>query len=354
MNKPHSRSVAFLLIGALLIPLWSSHAQSTSFASLLDKVPVIHYKFRISDSGSCDDGQSVRNRSKLGRLFGKNGNEGGTSRGRTQTFSSLLSGDAGESVDLSVEIAVADFSIEPAGGDTMIYISVEYDPDIYSFPEVSQSRKEGGSAISLHSEFVGDDPDLEHKTGRNVWKVRIGSQFIWSLDLDLAYTETNLELGGLKIEDLNVNSGFSDTMLKFSLPASSDMKKLIVDTGLGSFRTKNLGNARIVHMSVDNGLGSAVLDYGQALLRDTRVQVESGLGSVKFRLPERLPVEMEVETSMGSADLPHFDEIRDGFYRSIGYMTGNPALNADVSVGLGSVTVIWITADDTTDQDDSK
>jgi hypothetical protein len=52
---------------------------------------------------------------------------------------------------------------------------------------------------------------------------------------------------------------------------------------------------------------------------------------------------MQVEASLGSTDLPRFREIDDGMYRSISYMEGAPSLRADVSVGMGSITVIWVT-----------
>jgi len=51
---------------------------------------------------------------------------------------------------------------------------------------------------------------------------------------------------------------------------------------------------------------------------------------------------MQVETFLGSSDLPGFDKLNGSRYRSISYQEGVPGLEADVSVGMGSVNVIWL------------
>jgi hypothetical protein len=64
---------------------------------------------------------------------------------------------------------------------------------------------------------------------------------------------------------------------------------------------------------------------------------------VKMHLPDGLPVIMQVEATLGSTDLPGFHELNGGVYRSVPFREGVPGLDAAVSVGFGSVDVIWVT-----------
>ncbi len=259
-------------------------------------------------------------------------------------FKTLLLIDGAQEAELTTEIVFGEFTIEPVGGDTLIFIDVEYDPDKFSQPEMDYRRQNNHVTISLESaNVIEDDFDKQMKSFHNTWRIYLGRDVTWQLELDLAACETRMELGGLKIENLNVESGLSDTQLRFSEPNRVVLEKCQIETGVGSFEAFQLGNAVIRRFSLENGLGSSVLDFsGKHPLEALKASIESGLGSVEMQLPNGLPVIMQVETFLGSSDLPGFDKLNGDLYRSISYQEGVPGLEADVSVGMGSVNVIWL------------
>jgi hypothetical protein len=276
----------------------------------------------------------------------------GTSRGRKSKrsdgkahFSTLLLVGDVQTAELNAEIGFSDFTLEPAEGDTLIYVEVDYNADEYPTPVVNQERENGHVVISLESSEPSDEKHLDTSEPKDSrWHVRLGRTIVWSLTLELGYCDNSLELGGLKVEDLKIESGLSQTNLVFSEPNGSVLQNCHIETGLGSFEALRLGNAELRQFYLENGLGSSVLDFtGKWPEKNLRATIESGMGSVKMRLPDGLPVMMQVESTLGSTDLPRFREINDGIYRSISYTEGAPALQADVSVGLGSITVIWVT-----------
>jgi hypothetical protein len=61
-----------------------------------------------------------------------------------------------------------------------------------------------------------------------------------------------------------------------------------------------------------------------------------------MQLPDGLPVLIEMETFLGNSDLPGFYKMNGGKYRSVSYQEGVPGLEADVSVGMGTINVIWL------------
>ena len=259
-------------------------------------------------------------------------------------FKMLFMIDGARDARLSAEIVFGEFIIKPAGGDTLLYVDVEYDPEKFSHPVMDYKRHKNHVKISLESAgMTEEDFNKNMKSHQNTWHIYLGRDVIWQLELDLAACETRMELGGLKVENLNVESGLSDTQLSFSEPNRAILEKCQIETGVGSFEAFQLGNAVIRRFSLENGLGSSVLDFsGKHPFEDLKASIESGLGSVEMQFPQGLPVLMQVETFMGSSNLPGFDKLNGSKYRSVSYQEGMPGLEADVSVGMGSVNVIWL------------
>lgn len=276
---------------------------------------------------------------------------GGGHARKMEHFETYLSTEGAQSAEFVLKINYGDLHVEPAGGDTLIYVSADYNSDDFSEPTVSHRRDDRRMEILLESGKTQgrdlDDVDSSAVSGENIWCIRLGRQVAWSLQIEFAFCATSLELGGLKLAGLNIESGFSGTELTFSEPNGTVLESCDIQGGFTSLRAMNLGNAAIRHLTVENGLGSSVLDFtGKWRKGDLKAVIESGLGSMKMQLPDGLPVTMEVESTLGSADLPGFREIRDGCYRSISYAEGVPGLEAKVSVGLGSMGVTWVERDD--------
>lgn len=258
-------------------------------------------------------------------------------------FSNLILIDGAKSAHLTVEIGFGYFTIEPTGGDTLISVEVDYDADEFPPPKMDSRRRNGQVTVSLESTKNRKKDFLKFAKSNSDWRVQIGKGVIWSLELDLAACETRLELGGLKVEDLNLESGLSETQIIFSEPNRTVLERCDIETGVGSFEAIQFGNAAIRIFTLENGLGSAVLDFtGKHPWENLKADIESGLGSVEMQLPDGLPVIMQVETVLGSADLPGFNKTNGGIYRSISYREGVPGLQADISVGLGTINVIWV------------
>ena len=122
------------------------------------------------------------------------------------------------------------------------------------------------------------------------------------LVLELGATKASLDLGGLNLLGLRLDSGASETVLDFSTPNPSRMRSLDVDVGAASFEARNLGNANASQIHIDGGVGSVELDFGGQWSQDMSVDADLALGKLTLHVPRDVGVRVEVEKFLASFD----------------------------------------------------
>ncbi len=122
------------------------------------------------------------------------------------------------------------------------------------------------------------------------------------------------------------------------------MRNMNIETGLGSFEARGLGNANISIFSLECGLGSSFLVFNGDFEGALRADVSVGLGSVDIEIPKNVVVEIRSESSfLSSVSFDNFDKIRSGLYRSENWDSdAKTKIIFDISVGMGSANVYWI------------
>ena len=71
--------------------------------------------------------------------------------------------------------------------------------------------------------------------------------------LRLGAVEADLDLGGLAVDELDVESAASSTSLRFATPNSRRMRSLRFDVGAASIEATGVGNANVEHVDVARG-----------------------------------------------------------------------------------------------------
>jgi hypothetical protein len=123
-----------------------------------------------------------------------------------------------------------------------------------------------------------------------------------NLSLDLGATKARLDLGGLALRDLHVQSGASETKLDFSEPNTVSMKNISIEVGAAGIELLNLGNANASNLRVNGGVGSVTLDFGGRWAQDMAVDAELALGKLHLRVPRDVGVRLEVQRVLASLD----------------------------------------------------
>jgi hypothetical protein len=134
------------------------------------------------------------------------------------------------------------------------------------------------------------------------------------LDLELGATKATLDLGGLNLSGLRLDSGASETLLDFSTPNRGRMHSIDVDVGAASFEARNLANANTSSIRVRGGVGSVELDFGGQWSQDVTADVDLSLGKLTLHVPREVGVRVEVEKFLASFDQQGLQKRADAYY----------------------------------------
>ena len=158
------------------------------------------------------------------------------------------------------------------------------------------------------------------------------------LSLRLGAAEADLDLGGVAVDELNVESAASSTALRFASPNPRRMRSLSFDVGAASIEASGVGNANVEHVDVDCGAGALTLDFAGAWAADVDARLRVRLGAVTLRVPRDVGVRARVDMTVGSFDHGDFVE-RDGVHYSANWESARRRLTIDASMLVGALDI---------------
>jgi len=122
------------------------------------------------------------------------------------------------------------------------------------------------------------------------------------LSLDLGAVEADLDLTGMRLSRLQVESGASDAKLRFDSLNATKMSALEVSLGAASFRADRLANANAKEIRVEAGVGNVELDLGGQWTQDIDLRVEVTLGFVTVHVPADVGIRVSLDKTLASFD----------------------------------------------------
>jgi hypothetical protein len=164
-----------------------------------------------------------------------------------------------------------------------------------------------GEKQSRFSRDMGDKPKGE-------MRLSLSRTVPIDLELQLGATKSQLDLGGLSILGLHLQSGASETLLDFSTPNQTSMRNLDIDVGAASFEARNLGNSKAATVHVNGGVGSVELDFGGEWSRDMIVDADLALGKLTLHVPREVGVRVEVQKFLASFEQQGLQKRGDAYY----------------------------------------
>lgn len=176
----------------------------------------------------------------------------------------------------------------------------------------------------------------------NEWLVFFSDRVPLDLSFELGMAEADLDLTGLRVEQLSVESGMAKTRLAFEEPNPVAMGSLDIDAGMTKFEGVKLGNARFEQFSFEGGAGSFLLDFtGGPLPEGAEADIEVGMSSLQVILPQDVPVVLYAPDSwLAQVEVPNgYVKRGKGLWHSGQVRDEDDAFTVRIEAGLGKVAV---------------
>jgi len=248
---------------------------------------------------------------------------------------------------VKIEIGVAELLIEKTQGDNLLEAKIHYKTK-RGEPRIRYERSGDVGYLTIKSPETDDEEEENGKSIRGLnsddvtWELRFSPKVETSFEIEVGLVDGEINMTGLKVNDLSISAGLSDLELTFDEPNPMRMRELAIECGLGDFKAFNLGNANFERARLESGLGSIRADLAGAWkLPEVEMSVEVGLGSARLEIPEDLGLEVNADDNfLSSLDLDlAMREVRSGRHRSDNWDTAACRLIINADVGLGSLKV---------------
>jgi hypothetical protein len=171
--------------------------------------------------------------------------------------------------------------------------------------------------------------------------VSISPRVDLDLDLSLGAVGADLELGGLRISELDLKTGASQATVRFSRPNGMRCRRASFSAGAAEVSVLGLGNSRCQEIAFEGGVGKVLLDFGGASSSNARVVVRMAVGGITLRLPRDAGVRITMDKFLSSFQPTGL--IRRGpAFVSANYSDAERRLDFDLTTAMGGVDVEWV------------
>lgn len=254
---------------------------------------------------------------------------------RTLTSSRQIWGT--EPVAVEVEYGAGTLDIERSESSSLLYrMEMRYDEEhmtpVAEFDSASRRLRLGSEGREQRGGRMHDGSTLE---------IELSDQVPLDLGLHFGAGEAEMDLGGLRIRNLDIETGASQTTIRIDAPNPIRAESVELQAGAAELRVIGLGNLRAERITFQGGVGSTTLDFSGAWPGSASATVQMGMGEVVLRFPRSLGVQINRSSFLTSFDADDFER-RDGSYFSENWNRADRKLTIDVEAALGSVEIEWI------------
>lgn len=201
---------------------------------------------------------------------------------------------------------------------------------------------EGGSKVSkkISYQVLGRE---ESENTDKVWKLYLTNSKPYSLDLDYGLGNANVDLSGLAISRLKINTGSANVNVSYESGVENkvDMDTFYVKVDLGNLHVNQINLARSKVVVAEVSFGNMLLDFSNTPSVVPAVRGSVGAGNMLILLPdESVPVKVTVNESwLCSMKLSRsLKKTGEYTYTNAAYARSSKnALTFDLDVSMGKI-----------------
>jgi hypothetical protein len=237
-------------------------------------------------------------------------------------------------LDVHVRYGAGELVVRPGAAGELYRVGIRYDSDLF---EPISAYRDGRLEVGV--EGTGRGIRLRNNQAGEM-TLALSRDVPLRLDLDFGAVEADMQLGGLRIERMDIETGASDTDILFNAPNPIECERFELSMGAAAFQVSGLGNANCRRIDAEGGVGDLTLDFSGAWRQDMRADVTMALGSVTLVIPEDIGVRVDKDTFLTDFDRTGFDKRGDTYY-SRNWEAATRRLELQFEGAFGSINVRW-------------
>jgi hypothetical protein len=254
--------------------------------------------------------------------------------GPTRTENINIPAPDSDNASLTLAFAAGEFNLTPGGSDALVTGTAIYNVDDLK-PYISSNGANVRLQTGQNEVKLNGIPNFGNNF-KNQWNLSLGTTPM-DLTINAGAYKGNMDLGGLSIKSLYVTDGAAQVGLDFSQPNQVEMSLLRYETGASDVSLSGLSNANADSIEFRSGAGNYTLDFGGDLLRDTRVDVRSGVSKMTIYIPSNSNATVAFTGGFSSVNTTGNWQKSGQTYS---YAGGGPGVSVNIEMGAGSVDLV--------------
>ncbi len=240
-----------------------------------------------------------------------------------------------ERLEVNVSYGAGELALRPGESGLLYRARFDYDED-FATPRADYARGRLDVGISTRN-----NRRFKDKSSSSSLDLRLSRDVPMELELDFGAGSATLDLSGLPLLGLEVNTGASESEIRVGEVNPAAMASASINVGAARLSMHGIGNLNAERVAVKAGLGSVSLGLDGEWPRDGRVSVEMGLGALEIRVPESLGVHILRENFLTVIEADGF--VKSGrSYRSTNWETAERRVEIEISAALGAIDIVRI------------
>lgn len=233
-----------------------------------------------------------------------------------------------------LDLSMGEFIVRPGPEGEPIHVDADFDAGAFELTENFEETADGWTyevKFASRRGFLGMLFGGGHQ-GNNRVEVTIPRGQPIDLVGEIGLGESEIDLGGLWLRQVDLDFGAGDHFVEFREPLPFPMESFVVDASVGELEVRHLGEASPRTVEVDHGIGELFVDLQGSWRQDATVDVDFGIGESRLWLPDNVRVDIErASVALGERDVewPDQDDLP----------ADAPTLTVSLSGNIGEVSI---------------
>ena len=233
---------------------------------------------------------------------------------------------------IAIDLSAGEFKIRPGEPGEPVRVEADYDAGSFILEEdlVEEDgewsykvrfRARGGFFGLIQGKEVDNEITIVIPKGQPI-----------DLVGEVGLGESEIDLGGLWLRQVDLDLGAGEHFIEFSEPTPQPLERFHLESSVGELEVRKLGNASPASVRLEGGIGEIFLDLNGPWRQDADVLTSFRIGEYRLWLPDNAHVELDsAKVAIGerSGSVPERPDLPEDA----------PTLKVEVSGAIGELRV---------------